>query len=46
MTKIKIQVTIDAGKHVEKEHFSIVGRIANWYNHSENQSGGSSEIKT
>jgi hypothetical protein len=29
---------------VEKEgHFSIVGEIANWYNHSVNQSGVSSE---
>jgi hypothetical protein len=29
---------------VEKEeHSSIVGGIASWYNHSENQSGGSSE---
>jgi hypothetical protein len=31
-------------KEVEKEeHYSIAGGIANWYNHSENQSGGSSE---
>jgi hypothetical protein len=29
---------------VEKEeHSSIAGGIANWYNHSGNQSGGSSE---
>jgi hypothetical protein len=27
----------------EKEHSSIVGGIASWYNHSENQFGGSSE---
>jgi hypothetical protein len=44
MTKIKIQVTADAGKDVEKEkHSSIVGGIASLYNHSGNQSGGSSE---
>jgi hypothetical protein len=31
-------------KDVEKEeHSSIVGRIASWYNHFRNQSGGSSE---
>jgi len=37
-------VTADAGKDVEKEeHPSIVGGIANWYNHSGNQSEGSSE---
>jgi hypothetical protein len=37
-------VTADAGKNVEKEeHCSIAGGIANWYNHSGNQSGGSSE---
>ena len=40
----KIQVTADAGKDVEKEeHSSIVGGIAGLYNHSGNQSGGSSE---
>jgi hypothetical protein len=34
-------VTADAGNNVEKEeHSSIVGGIASWYNHSENQSGG------
>jgi hypothetical protein len=27
---------------VEKEEHSIFGEIANWYNHSGNQSGGSS----
>jgi hypothetical protein len=27
----------------EEEHSSIAGRIANWYNHSGNQSEGSSE---
>ena len=44
MAKIKIQVTSDAGKDVEKEaHSSIVGGIASFYNHSGNQSGGSSE---
>ena len=40
----KIQVTADAGEDVEKEeHSSIVGGTANLYNHSGNQSGGSSE---
>jgi hypothetical protein len=40
----KIQVTADAGEDVEKEeHSSIVGGIADLYNHSGNQSGGSSE---
>ena len=44
MAKIKIQVTADAGVDVEKEeHSSIVGGIAGLYNHSGNQSGGSSE---
>jgi hypothetical protein len=43
----KIQVTADAGEDVEKEeHSSIVGGIASLYNHSGNQSGGSSEIWT
>jgi hypothetical protein len=37
-------VTADAGEDVEKEeHSSIVGGIANLYNHFGNQSGGSSE---
>jgi hypothetical protein len=37
-------VTADAGEDVEKEeHSSIAGFIANWYDHSENQFGGSSE---
>jgi hypothetical protein len=40
-------VIVDAGEDLEKEkHFSIVGGIASWHNHSENQSGGSSEILT
>ena len=44
MAKIKFLVSADAGKDVEKEeHSSIVGGIASLYNHSENQSGGSSE---
>ena len=44
MAKIKNSVTADAGKDVEKEeHSSIVGGIASLYNHSGNQSGGSSE---
>jgi hypothetical protein len=31
-------------KDVEKEkHLAIAGGIANWYNHSRNQSGDSSE---
>jgi hypothetical protein len=37
-------VIADAGEDVEtEEHSSIVGDIINWYNHSENQCGGSSE---
>jgi hypothetical protein len=40
----KIQVTADADEDVEKEeHSSIAGGIASRYNHSGNQSGGSSE---
>jgi len=40
----KTQVTTDAGEDLEKkEHSSIVGGIASWYNHSGNQPGGSSE---
>jgi hypothetical protein len=36
--KKKTQVTSDASDVVEKEkHFSIVGGLANLYNHSENQ---------
>jgi hypothetical protein len=27
----------------KEEHSSIAGGLANWYNHSEKQSGGSSE---
>jgi hypothetical protein len=39
----RIQVTADAGEDVEKEeHSSIVGGVANLYNHSRKQSGGSS----
>jgi len=30
----------------EKEHSSIVGEIASWYNHCGNQSGGSTENST
>jgi len=42
--KSKTEVTTDAGEDVEKEEYSsIVGGIANCYNHSGNQSGGSSE---
>jgi hypothetical protein len=37
-------VTADVGEDVVKEeHSSIVGGIASFYNHSGNQSGGSSE---
>jgi hypothetical protein len=37
-------VTANAGKDVEKkEHSSITGGIASWYNHSGNWFGGSSE---
>jgi hypothetical protein len=44
MAKITNQVTADAGKDVEKEeHSSIAGGIASLYNHTGNQSGGSSE---
>jgi len=44
MAKIKTTVTADAGEDAEKEeHSSITGRIADWYNHSGNQSGDSSE---
>jgi hypothetical protein len=44
MTKIKNKKTEDADKDVEKEeHSSTVCGITSWYNHSGNQSGGSSE---
>jgi hypothetical protein len=44
MAKIKTQMTAGAGEDVEKEeHSSIFGGIASLYNHSGNQSGGSSE---
>jgi hypothetical protein len=37
-------MTTDAGEDVEQEeHSSIVGGIGNWYNHSGDQSDGSSE---
>jgi hypothetical protein len=37
-------VTADTGKDVEKEeHSSIADRIASFYSHFENQSGGSLE---
>jgi hypothetical protein len=37
-------VTAGACEDVEEEnHSSNAGRIASWYNHSENQFGGSSE---
>jgi hypothetical protein len=42
--RLKTQVTADAGMDVEKEeHSHIAGGISSWYNHSRNQSGGSSE---
>jgi hypothetical protein len=38
-------LTAQVGEVVEKEQYSsIAGGIANWYNHSRNKSGGSSEI--
>ena len=34
----KTQMTADAGEAAEKEeHFSTVGGVVNWYNHSGNQ---------
>jgi len=37
-------VTANAGEDVEKEeHSSIGGGVADWYNHSGNHSGDSSE---
>jgi hypothetical protein len=36
-------VTTHVVEDVEKEEVSIAGGIANWYNHSGNQSGISSE---
>jgi hypothetical protein len=40
----KPHVTTYVREEVEKEeHSSTAGGIANWYNHSENQSGSSSE---
>ena len=40
----KSQVTADGGEDVEKvEHSSIAGGIVSLYNHSGNQSDGSSE---
>jgi hypothetical protein len=45
MAKTKPQVTTQVGEDVEKEeHSSIALWIENWYNHSGNHSGGSSEI--
>jgi hypothetical protein len=44
MAKIKTQATVHSGENVEKEeHSSTAGRIANWHNHSGNQSGGFSK---
>ena len=40
----KPQVTTYVGDDMEKEELSsVVGKIANWHNHSGKQSGGSSE---
>ena len=45
--RLKIQETAGIGEDVEKEeHSSTAGGVASWYNHSENQSGGSSENVT
>ena len=42
--RLKTQEIAGVGKDVEKdEHFSTASGIANWYNHSGNQPGGSSE---
>jgi hypothetical protein len=44
MAKIKNSGFQGAGKDTEKEeHSFIAGGIASWNNHSENQSGNSSE---
>jgi hypothetical protein len=44
LTRSKTQVIADAGVDVEKVgHSSIAGEIVRWYDHSGNQSGGSSE---
>jgi hypothetical protein len=44
MAKIKNSGAAHVGEDVGKvEHSSIAGGIAKWYNHSGNQSGGSSE---
>jgi hypothetical protein len=44
MAKIKTSGTTPVGQDVEKEQQpSIAGGIANWYNHSGNQSDSSSE---
>jgi hypothetical protein len=44
MAKIKTLGKTLVGEDVEKEeHSSIAGGTANWYNHSGNQSRGSSE---
>jgi hypothetical protein len=44
MAKIKTS-GVNVGEDMKKEeHSSIEGGIANWYNHSGNQSGGSSAI--
>ena len=44
MGKIKNSDDRDADEDAEeKEHFFTDGGVVNWYNHSGNQSGGSSE---
>jgi hypothetical protein len=44
LTPVRMAKIQNSGEDVEKEeHSSIVGGIASLYNHSGNQSGGSSE---
>lgn len=44
MSEIKTQETADIDKHVKWEECPFfVGGITNWFNHSQNQSGDSSE---
>jgi hypothetical protein len=44
LLRSKPRATAHVGEEVEKEeHSSISGGIANWYNHSGNQFGDSSE---
>jgi hypothetical protein len=44
LTSVRIAKIKNSGEDVEKkEHFSVAGGIASWYNHSGNQSGIPSE---